>query len=127
MALCSAFASFLAVSDNSSQVQFFTLETLFSAAGATTAVFTITSVLHGFLPKVSPRYFALAFSWLLTLAGISVEHQGWTLPNVFLALVNGIVIYAAAVGVNNVSTSAPPAGGAAQTAVGPARTYRWWP
>ncbi len=113
---------------DTSQVQFFTLETLFSAAGATTAVFTVTSVLHGFFPKLSPRWFALGFSWLLTILGISVRHQDWTAVNILLAVINGFVIYAAAVGVNNVATSTPPTpvGVGAQT-LQTGRDYRWWP
>jgi hypothetical protein len=119
---------YLSESPDTSQVQFFTLETLFSAAGATTAVFTVTSVLHGFLPKISPRWFALLFSWLLTIIGIGVHHVGWTPSNILVAVINGFVIYAAAVGVNNVSTSNPPvvvAGVEESSARG--RAYRWWP
>jgi len=113
---------------DTSQVQFFTLQTLFSAAGATTAVFTVTSVLHGFFPRVSARWFALAFSWLLTLLGISVGHQGWTPANILLAVINGFVIYAAAVGVNNVATSTPPStGGVGAQSAETGRSYRWWP
>ena len=121
--------STLVDSPDTSQVQFFTVQTLFSAAGATTAVFTITSVLHGFLPKISPRWFALGFSWVLTFVGIGVRHEGWTPTTILLALINGFVIYAAAVGVNNVSTSTPPEVKVAEVEGGPApgRSYRWWP
>lgn len=113
---------------DASQIQFFTLETLFSAAGATTAVFTVTSVIHGFFPKVSPRWFALGFAWLLTLVGTGMKHEGWTAGNTLLAVINGFVIYAAAVGVNNVSTSTPPAAAArVPESLEVARSYRWWP
>jgi hypothetical protein len=99
---------------------FYTLETLFSAAGATAAVFTVTSVLHGFFQAAKPKWFALFFSWLLTLLGISVHHEAWTPANIFLAVINGVVIYAAAVGINNMSTWRDATREATE------RSYRWW-
>ncbi len=106
-------------------VQFLTLETLFSAAGATTAVITVTSVLNSLLPKFTARWFALVFSVCLTVIGIGVLGQPYRPATVFLACINGLVVYAAAVGVNNVSTSSTGGGTGAPGA--PHKSYRWWP
>ena len=45
--------------------------------------------------------------------------------SVLVAIVNGFVVYAAAVGVNNVGTSRP--GAVAPPAPGAGRSLRWWP
>jgi hypothetical protein len=107
-----------------SQVQFFTVETLFTAAGITTAVITVTSVLHSLFPKLSARWFALALSVVFTLLGVSVEKQPYSALTICVAIINALVIYAAAVGVNNVVTS-PPAPAATVAAL--QRSARWWP
>jgi len=104
----------------SSPPTFFTVESLFSAAGATTAAITVTSVLHGIFPKLPAKWFALVFSLLLTVVGVGVRNEGWTTLHLFLALLNGLVVYSAAVGVNNIVTAPPP--GAPTTG----RSYRWW-
>ena len=122
-------ALLLEATPDTRNVQFFTLETLFTAAGETTAIFTITSVLHGFIPKLSPRFFALALSFLFTFVGISLQGQPWNPSNVFLAIINGFIVYAAAVGINNVST--PPSPGIGRRAGAPiepaaVHSYRWW-
>jgi hypothetical protein len=120
----SEFASVFQSSPNQ-PVQFFTIETLFSAAGATTAVITVTTVLHGFFPKLPARWFALGFSLFLTIVGIGVQHQSYDAPSLLLAIINALVIYSAAVGVNNIATSlryatTPPVDLSA-------RNNRWWP
>jgi hypothetical protein len=107
-------------------VQFLTLETLFSAAGSTTAVITVTSVLNSLVKKFPARWFALGFSICLTIIGIGVLGQQYKLATIFLALVNGLVVYAAAVGVNNVSTTSS-SGGAVAAPAAPRKSYRWWP
>jgi hypothetical protein len=109
--------------------QFFTIDTLFTAAGATTAVITVTAVLHSLFAKLQARWFALVFSLFLTFAGIGVKQEGYGAASLLLAVINAFVIYAAAVGVNNVSTAAPASGSAAApSAPGPPRrSYRWWP
>lgn len=118
-----------------SQVQFFTVGTLFTAAGATTAVISLTSVLHSLFSKLPARWFALGLSLALTLLGISVQDQHWRPLTIFVALINGLVVYAAAVGVNNVMTT-PPAPGGPPVPAAPAafaaiatgrRSLRWWP
>ncbi len=108
--------------------QYLTLETLFTAAGATTAVFTVTSVLRGLLPKLSPRWFAAFFSIFLMVVGIRVNQQGYGPATLLLAFVNAAVIYAAAVGVNNITTAPGQSGGTGvPEAPGTvARSYRWW-
>lgn len=105
--------------------QWFDKDTLFTAAGATAAVIAVTSVLQRLWAKLPARWFALVFSLALTLLAISVRQQGWTGINIFLALVNGLMTYAAAVGVNTVVT-APPGGAAPPTAQAGVRSYRWW-
>jgi hypothetical protein len=125
----STLALLLDAAPDTKNVQFFTLDTLFTAAGATTAIFTITSVMHGIFPKISPKYLALTLSWFFTFVGIGVHGSPYSLANCFLAFINGFVIYVAAVGINNVST-APNAGGGggvgAPAAPAPTRSYRWW-
>ena len=116
---------FFQQSSPSAPVQFLTLETLFSAAGATTAVITVTSVLNSLLRNFPAKWFALGFSVCLTMIGIGVLGQPYRAATIFLALINGLVVYAAAVGVNNVSTHSP--GGAALGAPGaPKKSYRWF-
>lgn len=106
--------------------QWLTLETVFTAAGATTVVITVTSVLHGLAPKLPAKWFALVLSFALTLLSIDAHGEAYTGLNVFLAVINGFVTYAAAVGVNNVMTSAP--GGATGAPAAPGRrSFRWWP
>jgi hypothetical protein len=114
-------ASFEFLQAPSPRVEFVTVETLFTAAGATTAVITVTSVLHGLIPNLPARWFALGFSLALTFIGINAQSQPWTFLTVLLAVINALVIYAAAVGVNNVLTKGPGAG----AAVG--RSFRWFP
>lgn len=120
MVTCAALVGFLQVAPSPSEVQFFTADTLFTAAGVTTAVITITSVLHSLIPRLPARWFALGLSLALTLFGIGVQNQQWNALTVFLAVINALVVYAAAVGVNNVVTNSP-------TAAAAGRSLRWWP
>jgi uncharacterized membrane protein len=108
--------------------QFLTIETLFTAAGATTAVFTVTSVIRALLPKLSPRWVAAFFSLFLTIVGIHVNNQRYEPSTLLLAFINAAIVYAAAVGVNNITTAPGPAGGAAPPGAPgvPGRGYRWW-
>lgn len=106
--------------------QWLTLETLFTAAGATTAVITVTSVLHGLVPGLPAKWFALALSLAITLLSIDAHGEAYSGLNVLLAVINGLVTYAAAVGLNNVMTSTP-AGASAPPTAGGRRSLRWWP
>jgi hypothetical protein len=108
--------------------QFFTIQSLFTAAGATTAVFTVTSVIRGLLPRLSPRWFAAFFSVFLTIVGIGVNHQPYGASTLLLAFINAAVVYAAAVGVNNITTAPTTVRGtsAPDAAVASSRNYRWW-
>lgn len=106
--------------------QFLTIETLFTAAGATTAVFTVTSVVRALLPKLSPRWFAAVFSLLLTIVGIHVNNQTYRPSTLLLAFINAAVVYAAAVGVNNITTAPGPAGAAGAPAAPAGQSFRWW-
>ena len=104
--------------------QWFDTQTLFTAAGSTTVVITVTAVVQRSLPKVPARWFAFGLSLLIALLAISIQGLSWTWVSVFVALVNGVMTYAAAVGVNTVATAASPSGvAAAPPAV---RSYRWW-
>ena len=104
--------------------QWFDSQTLFTAAGSTTVVITVTAVVQRSLPTLPARWFAFALSLLIALLAISVQGLAWTWVSVFVALVNGVMTYAAAVGVNTVATAAPPGGVAAAPSA--ARSYRWW-
>jgi hypothetical protein len=110
------------VQSSSGTAQWFDKETLFTAAGTTAAVIAVTSVLHRLWANLPAKWFGLCLSLLLALLAISVRQQGWTAINVLIALINGLMTYAAAVGINAVSTAAP--GPAAPAA--PGRSYRWW-
>lgn len=113
------------IQSGTSQVQFFTVETLFTAAGITTAVVTVTSVLHSLVPKLPARWFALGLSIALTLVGVQLQMHPWTGLAVCVGLINALVIYAAAVGVNNVLTS-PTTPVGANNVIGGQRSARWW-
>ncbi len=104
--------------------QWFDSQTLFTAAGSTTVVITVTAVVQRLLPKLPARWFAFALSLLIALLAISVQGLSWTWTSVFVALMNGVMTYAAAVGVNTVATAASPSGVAAAPPA--ARSYRWW-
>ena len=106
--------------------EWMTRETLFTAAGATTVVITVTSVLHGLVSGLPAKWFALVLSLAITLLSIDANGEAYSGLNVFLAVINGLVTYAAAVGVNNVMTSTP-AGASAAPAAGGRRSLRWWP
>ncbi len=101
---------------------FFTVESLFTSAGITTAVVAVTSVLLGLFPNLPAKWFALGLSLILALLDISVHHLGWSGLNVFVAVLNGLMVYAAAVGINTAATSP---GGKAHMVAG--RSSRWWP
>ena len=104
--------------------QWFDSQTLFTAAGSTTVVITVTAVVQRLLPNLPARWLAFALSVLIAILTISVQGLSWTWISVFVALVNGVMTYAAAVGVNTVATAAPPSGVAAAPSA--ARSYRWW-
>jgi hypothetical protein len=97
--------------------QWFDKQTLFTAAGATTAVITVTAVVQRTFPKIPPRWFAFGLSLLIALFAIPVQGLDWSVVNVVVAVVNGIMTYAAAVGINTVVTTTPTAA---------AHSYRWW-
>jgi len=117
--------SILETAPSSAQTEFFTAESLFTAAGSTTAVITVTSVLQGLFPALPGRWIGLGLSFALTLIGNGVHGRPWNAVNLFLAFINGLVIYAAATGVNTVVTKPPAAPAAAALRSG--RSFRWWP
>ncbi len=104
--------------------QWFTTDTLFTAAGSTAAVITVTTVLQRLIPNFPARWFGLVLSLVLALLAISVRHSDWSVVNIFLATLNGLVTFAAAVGVNTAATAPPipPLGVKAITG----RSYRWY-
>jgi hypothetical protein len=103
--------------------EFLTVQTLFTATGATTAVFTVSTVLRSLTSKLDPRWMALVISLTIMIVGIGVQKQSYgDAPTVLAAVINSFVVYAAAVGVNNVTTNPRPqvgngGGGAAPAAV----------
>ncbi len=120
-------ANLLQTPSTQTPTQFFTIETLFTAAGATTAVFTLTSVVRGLLPKLSPRWFAAFFSLFLTIVGIHVNNQRYAPSTLLLALINAAVVYAAAVGVNNITTAPGSVGPTGAPGAPAGQSFRWWP
>jgi hypothetical protein len=111
--------------------------TLFTAAGSTAAVIAVTTFLQRFSSKLPAKWFALALAEVLAVMAVGVLKQGWNAVNIFIAVLNGLMTYAAAVGVNTAATEAPqpapsatatgaPLPGPATKAVG-GRSYRWWP
>lgn len=100
---------------------FLTIETLFTFAGSTTAVFVVTSVVHGLFPKVSARWFAAVFSLILMLVAIHVNHQKYCASNILLAFINAAIVYAAAVGVNNITSVSTT-----RLAGNATNKYLWW-
>jgi hypothetical protein len=119
-------ANVLQTSPTQTPTQFLTIETLFTAAGATTAVFTVTSVVRALLPKLSPRWFAAVFSLFLTIVGIHANHQTYAPATLLLAFINAAIVYAAAVGVNNITTAPGPAAAAGAPGAPAGRGFRWW-
>src|SRR2546428_9842237 len=93
--------------------QWFDIQTFSAAAGSTTVVITVTAVVQRSLPTLPARWFAFALSLLIALLATSVQGLAWTGVSVFVALVNGVMTYAAAVAVNTVATAASPSGLAA--------------
>jgi hypothetical protein len=104
-------------------LQWFSWETLCTGAGSTAAVIAVTSVLQKVSAKFPAKWFALGLSLVLSLVCISVRCQKWTVPNIFLALLNGIMTYSASVGINTIVTTSA----ATLTPNVARRTYRWWP
>jgi|SRR5580658_6281559 uncharacterized membrane protein len=112
--------------------ELFTVDTLFTTGGATTAVFTVTTVLRTLISKLPSRWVAAVLSLVLMIVGIQVKDQQYGVVTILVALINAAVVYAASVGVNNITTApagASGAGGAAAPAAPGApspKIYRWW-
>lgn len=122
-------ALFQESSTQSTATQFLTIQTLFTAAGSATAVFTVTSVVRALLPRVSPRWVAAVLALCLTIVGIRVDHQSYGPTTLLLAVINAAIVYSAAVGVNNITTGSQPAGNAAAAQAAQANvatSFRWW-
>jgi len=98
----------------------FTVQSLFTAAGATTAVFTVTTVLRSLISKLDPRWTAAVLSLLIMLVEVKTNGDTYSVPNILVAVINAAVIYAAAVGVNNVTTNPRSQGGVAAAPAAPA-------
>ena len=73
---------------------------------------------------VKTYVFVLLALLLATVLTTVVAYQPLGAFSVVVALVNGVMTYAAAVGVNTVATAASPSGVAAAPLA--ARSYRWW-
>lgn len=101
------------------------IDTLFTAAGASIVIYSITSVLQGIIPKFPAKIVALVLALGLCFAAIPLRHQPWSAANVILAIVNSFITYMAAVGVNNVVTAALPTKTEMKLAT-PEGTHRWW-
>jgi hypothetical protein len=111
--------------------ELFTVDTLFTTGGATTA-FTVTTVLQNLISKIPSRWVAVDLSVVLMIVGIQVKDQQYGVVTILVALINAAVVYAASVGVNNITTAPSGTGGAGGVAAPAApgaqspKSYRWW-
>jgi hypothetical protein len=123
MALC-PFGLVILQAGDAGTATWFTPATLFTAAGSTVAVIAVTTLLQRCFANLPAKWFALALAEVLAVMAVGVLKQGWNAVNIIIAVLNGLMTYAAAVGVNTAATGAPqPAPGA--KGVG-GRSYRWW-
>jgi hypothetical protein len=83
--------------------QFLTVQTLFTAAGTATSVIAVTTILQGLIPRLPLNGSGLVLAFVITLFAVQVRGEEYTGVNIFVAIMNGFVVYAAAVGVNNVA------------------------
>ncbi|HEY6120713.1 MAG TPA: hypothetical protein VIV66_12205 [Pyrinomonadaceae bacterium] len=105
-------------------MDWFTVETLFTAGGAAAAIFVVTSVLHA-LKIEAPRVVALIVAMVISLGSIAAHHQPWSALNILVAILNAFISYLAAVGINNVTTSQVST--RTERAADGRTQYRWWP
>jgi hypothetical protein len=89
----------------------FTLESLLSLQGAAAATLLIPNVLHylfgaGFQPYEKWVAFVIAMGLSLLVAALA-KQKTWT--KWFVACFNGFLIFASAIGINQVAASAGPA------------------
>ena len=81
--------------------EFYTPQSILTLTGATGAVYVISAGLqHAF--NFNPRWFALAISLVLAVAG-AYATQPPVVGSYLIAIVNGFLIYCTAVGVNSVT------------------------
>ena len=87
-------------------MEFITIEMLLTAGGATTAVTTLTQgvkmLAKRYKYKIAPK--SVAFILSMILAAILVVHQGdYSAVHIFLAIVNGFIVWLASIGAFEVS------------------------
>jgi hypothetical protein len=84
--------------------EFFSQSTILTLAGASGAVYVVTSALQHAL-NYNPRWLALLLSIVLGIVGVAA-----TLVDYMVGLVNGCLIYCTTVGINSMSAKSRPGG-----------------
>jgi hypothetical protein len=88
--------------------EFFSQSTILTLAGASGAVYVVTSALQHAL-NYNPRWLALLLSIVLGIVGVAAT-QAPTLVDYMVGLVNGCLIYCTTVGINSMSAKSRPGG-----------------
>ncbi len=101
---------------------FFTAQSFSTVAGASAMVFFVSNALQKAL-DFNPRWLALVLSELIVLAGTYINHTAQVPSDYLLAVLNGCVVYCAAVGGATVAGAAREKG-APRGAVPPAKARR---
>lgn len=86
------------------EVRFFTEESVLSISGATLAVVVVTNGLRQAFGW-APAWLGLIIAQLLALAGALSQYQMWL--DIVIAVLNGFLIYMAALGSNEVARQQP--------------------
>ncbi|WP_108663697.1 hypothetical protein [Acuticoccus kandeliae] len=104
--------------------QTYTIETLSTFAGATTATFVVANAVQSLL-HVNPAWVALVVAELICIGTALArrEKEGGSLPTmVLVAMLNGVLVFSSAAGVTQVGSSLqraaePPGAGAEAPAI----------
>ena len=111
--------------------EFFSQSTILTLAGASGAVYVVTSAIQHVM-NYNPRWLALLLSIVLGIVGAAVLESP-TLIDYMVGLVNGCLIYCTTVGINSISAEPSSSGMVSKGVGGPTmaaqhRTfrYRWF-
>lgn len=92
----------------------YTAASMATLAGASTLTLLISNALQSSL-NFNPKWLALAIAQAFSIAGISFTKGVYSGETIFVAVVNGFVIYSAAIGINRTGGSGGGGRGAATT------------
>lgn len=105
-----------------------TKDTLLNFAGATSLVVVFTVVFQRIFKKHEWSWaIALILAELISFLRVYVRGDAWSRWYLPLAILNGLWLYVAAVGINNIFTTLPPAAQQARKQIHELNPYRWWP